>query len=157
MTSSANINPVVQADNVVYANAVVMPTANADTDIGSPVVVPPWVDAVEAVVEFTVSGSPGSNSTFLVVQGDWGDGSWVDLAWCKSVVTSGTDVFLLSAVSSAGLGVNQSRTAGAAPGSTGQNAGPLPPRFRVAGRSQLSGGSSPKVVANVSYRFRGLR
>jgi hypothetical protein len=143
-------------DGVPYCTNVVMPTAAADTDLGTPIGTS-FAQALTAVVELSVSGSPGTNSTYIICQGDWGDGNFVDLSWALSTITSGSDNFVLSAGTAGANAVRQTRTPGTPPGSSGSVQLPLPGRIRFVGRSQLTGGSSPQVKATVLVKLLGLR
>jgi hypothetical protein len=117
----------------------------------------PFHQAVVAIVQLSVAGGPASNSTYIVMQGDLGDGVYVDLAWAVWTGTSGAATFLLAAGVAGAAGFQQTRAAGTAPASSGSNQCPVPGRIRFVGRAVLTGGSSPAVTATIKYRELGLR
>lgn len=149
----ANILPTAESDGVLYCSAVAVPSVEAS--LGDGLVTPDPIAVVEgigisAVVELSITGSPGSNSTYVVMQSDYGDGKWADIAWCVWAGTSGSANFVLSG---GGLGVNnsfqQSRAVGAAPSMSGSNACSLGGRVRFVGQSTTTG----TVKASILYRF----
>ncbi len=164
-----------QGDGILYASGVTIPAAEGDlSDItarGLSQTPPPtlWVAALVADVVFTALGNLGSNTSYVVLQGDFSDGQWFDLAWCTWTGMSGSASFLLAAGSS-GANSFQSRTAGNAPSpANGSNQCPLPGRFRFVGKSTITSGTSssssvpggqgvgPAVLVTIRYRPAGPR
>jgi hypothetical protein len=125
---------------------------------GTPVVLPAGTQSVTAVVQLTIAGGPASNTMYVALQTDLGDGNWVDVSTTKSTATTnGTTVYQLSAGLGGGSAPAVQRANGTAPGSNATNAGPLGPRIRFTGQATLSGGSSPTVKATIRYKVQGLR
>ena len=149
-----------QPDGQFYVNAVTMPVANADTDL---LATPSPVDVryghnIGAEVTFTASGSPASNSTFVVMQGRFGvSANWFDMSWCAWTGTTGSASFCLTNGEGGSNAFQQTRVAGAAPASNSSNQMPLPGEIRFVGRSTLSGGTNPAVTVTVIYKLGGLR
>lgn len=167
MPTFANVTPIAAVDGVLYANAVPLTSTEADLfNLVSgldpiPVV---YGQAVLAIVKLVVSGSPGQNSTYVVMQTDLGDGVWVDVAWCKYTDTQLTQTFVLSAggVGSINNAFQNSRASGSAPGSSGSNQMLLGGRIRFVGKTTFTGGSSASsggtigVLATIRYKLLGL-
>jgi hypothetical protein len=126
-------------------------------DLGTPLPIA-YGEAVLATIKEVIAGSPASNSSFIVMQTDMGDGFWVDLAWLLDTTTSNATLnYLLSAGVAGANAVKQTRAAAAAPGSTGSNQVALGSRIRFVGNSTLSGGSSPSVTVSINVKILGLR
>lgn len=167
---SANIVPTAETDGVVYANAV--PLTSNEAALGDAAQVPAVIPVVEgqtivAVVKLTISGIITANSTFVFLQTDLGDGTWVDVAWLYWNQGQGTATFVLCG---GGLGTmnnafQQTRASGAAPAvqANGSNAVPLGGRVRFSGFTNIAGGSSSaaglssQVTATITYRLQRPR
>ena len=141
---------------------------------GAPPVDTPYESAGLASVVFTVVGGPlASNLSYVVWQGDLGDGVWLDLAWCTFTGLSGTATFFLSVGAYQANAVQQSRAVGTAPSpSLGAVQTTLPDRLRFVGKGGVSASSSsssaraspspapgvsPGVQVTVRYKLLGLR
>lgn len=172
MPTYANTTPIANNDGVLYSSAVPLTSTEADLFNGStaldaqdPIQVV-YGQAIVAVVQLTVSGSPGANSTYVVMQTDMGDGVWVDVAWCFYSQTQVAQTFVLcgGGVGSINNAFTQSRQSGSVPTpqANGSNAMPLGGRVRFVGRTELTGGSSyvlgafAGVVCTIRYRLLGL-
>lgn len=166
-TTYANILPVQEVDGLAYASATPVTSTEADLfNQSQPNPGLPFQQAVFAVVQLTASGNPASQTTYVVMQTDLGDGVWIDLAWCVATHTSGTQTFALSAGAFVGNALQQSRALGTAPASSGSNQLPLGGRIRFTGKTAIGGSSSsslssgqtgPQVTATIKYRALGLR
>ena len=145
-------------DGITYVSGVTLP--NTEADLLSPAVpIPlPYMAAVAAVVELTITGGPASNTSYVVMQMDLGDGVWVDVAWCLLTSTSNaTYTFILSAGVAGASAFQQSRANGSAPSANGSNQCTLGSRLRFTGQKALTGGTSPSVTAKIIYKLLGLR
>lgn len=172
MVTSANIIPTALTDGVVYCTNV--PITPPEAVLGDGVQVPstgiiPVAEGqtVLAFVKLTVNGHITGNNTFVFLQTDLGDGTWVDVAWCNTKITDGTQTFVLCG---GGLGAMNNafgplRQPGSAPATqaNGSNAVPLGGRIRFTGFSALAGGSSslagtvPLVQATITFKLQNPR
>ena len=168
--TTANITPTAATDGVVYATNV--PLVSTEADLGDGLKTPSPIAVIEgqtivAVVKLAVQGHVTGQSSFIFLQTDLGDGTWVDVAWCFFTGTDGTATFVLCG---GGLGAmnnafQQSRKASAAPSTqaNGSNAVPLGGRCRFTGFATSVGGSSnlagvtAGVTATVTYRLQNPR
>lgn len=169
---TANINPTAMTDGVVYGTNVPLTPTEASLGGGT---TPDPIPVVEgqtifAIVKVTVQGHVSGNNSYIFLQTDLGDGTWVDVAWCQITNTdigpNNPKVFMLCG---GGLGaMNNSlsqRNAGATPAvqGNGSNAIPLGGRCRFSGFLQSSGGSSSlagtpaTVLATITYRLQTPR
>lgn len=164
MVTYANIDPKTPTDGAPYSTAFTVPSTNADNDlfnatgegVSSPVGLP-YNQAVLAEVLLTIAGGPATNSTFVILQTDLGDGNWLDVAWVVTTsTTNGNLLFFLSGGVAGSNAIAQTRTAGAAPAANGSNQVPLGGRIRFVGRASLTGGSTPSVVVTIKYKLLGL-
>ena len=121
--------------------------------------------ALVATVLLSAPTPLASNASYVVLQTDMGDGVWVDVAWAIWTGTSGNAVFLFSVMGNPALtlAVQQTRAAGTAPGSTGQNNIALGARFRFVGKATINAGSSSSpsagfsgVQATIKFKLLGL-
>ena len=167
---TVNLTPTAPTDGIVYASAVPLtPTEAALGDAAQvPSVIPvTWGQTIVAVVKFTVNGLITGNSTFVFLQTDMADGTWVDVAWCFFNGKQGTATFVLCG---GGLGAmnnafQHSRQASSAPTAqaNGSNAVPLGGRLRFTGFTNMVGGSSnvagtaTSVTATITYRLQQPR
>lgn len=167
---AANIEPTAPTDGIVYASAVPLtPTEAALGDAAQVAAVIPVAEGqtIVAVVKLTVSGYVVANSTFVFLQTDLGDGTWVDVAWCFFKGNQGTATFVLCG---GGLGAmnnafEQARQASSTPATqaNGSNAVPLGGRVRFTGFSKFAGGSSnvagtaTSVSATIIYAIQNPR
>jgi hypothetical protein len=122
--------------------------------------------AVIAVVTFTPTAIT-TNSSYVILQTDLGDGRWIDLAWCVYTGLT-TATFCLTSAFSVATVFQQTRSAGTAPSSNGSNAVPLGDRIRFIGAATTSSSSSsssssgspgviPGVTVTIGYKLVGLR
>lgn len=162
MPTYANATPIAVVDGLVYASSVPLTTTEADLGTAVPIT---FNEAVQAVVQLTVSGAPAGNSTYVVMQTDLGDGVWIDVAWCMYTNTQAAGTFVLSGGIAGNNAFQQSRQANSppTPQASGSNAMVLGGRLRFVGRTQLTGGSSYSaggfagVRATITYKLLGLR
>lgn len=170
MPITANITPTALTDGIVYCSAV--PITPPEATLGDATQVPAIVPVVEgqtvvAVVTLSVNGHITGNNTYVFLQTDLGDGTWVDVAWCNTKITDGSATFVLCG---GGIGAMNNafgplRRSGSAPATqaSGSNAVPLGGRIRFTGFSALTGGSSsvagtvPLVNATITYRIQHPR
>jgi hypothetical protein len=170
LPTTANIVPLAQTDGVVYCTAV--PLTSNEADLGDGLLTPKPVPVAEgqtvvAVVKLSINGIIVANNTFVFLQTDLGDGTWVDVAWCQWVGTQGSSTFVLCG---GGLGAMNNalqitRNAGSPPATqaNGSNAVPLGGRVRFSGFSKVAGGSSSvaglttSVSATITYRLQAPR
>lgn len=170
MTTPINITPIAQTDGIVYASAV--PLTTTEAALGDALITPAVVPITEgqtvvAVVKLSVNGLITGNQTFVFLQTDLGDGTWIDVAWCTWVNVTGNATFVLCG---GGLGAmnnafQQSRNSNSAPATqaNGSNAVPLGGRVRFTGFCKMSGGSSSApgvttaVTATITYRIQNPR
>lgn len=165
-----NLTPPAVTDGVVYATSV--PLTPTEAALGDEAKTPALIGVAEgqtivAVVKLSVNGIITGNSTFVFLQTDLGDGTWIDVAWCFFNAKQGTSTFVLCG---GGLGAmnnafQQSRQANSAPTSqaNGSNAVPLGGRCRFTGFTNMIGGSSSlagtstTVSATITYRLQTPR
>lgn len=168
--ATANITPLALTDGIVYANNV--PLTSTEAVLGDARQVPsviPIADGqtIVAVVTAVINGLITGNNTYVVMQTDLGNNTWVDVAWLVWTGGQGQAVFVLCG---GGLGAmnnafQQSRVAGAfpTPQAVGSNAVPLGGRVRFVGRATLLSGSSsiagttPSVLVTITYRIQHPR
>lgn len=170
MVVPASITPEAPTDGIAYATEV--PLVPTEASLGDALKTPALIPIIEgqtivAVVKFTVSGYVTGNSTFVFLQTDLGDGTWVDVAWCFFRANQGTATFVLCG---GGLGAmnnafEQARQASSTPASqaSGSNAVPLGGRVRFTGFSKFIGGSSnvagtaTSVKATITFKIQHPR
>lgn len=170
MTTTANILPTVFSDGILYANAV--PLVSTEASLGDGIKAPDPIAIIEgqtivAVVKLSINGFITANSTFVFMQTDLGDNTWIDVAWCFYNKTQAPSTFVLCG---GGLGAmnnafEQTRNIGSAPATqaNGSNAVPLGGRVRFTGFSRPTGGSSSApgvntaVTATITYRIQNPR
>jgi hypothetical protein len=165
--AAANIIPTAQFDGIDYSVSVPLTSNEADLfgGVGAQGVDPVpvlWGQVILAIVQLKISGSIATDSCYIVMQTDFGDGIWIDVAWIVSTLTTGTQTFVLCGGNNgaANNAFQQTRAAGTAPGSNGSNAMPLGGRIRFVGKATTTGGSSsaapgvaPGVQASISYKL----
>lgn len=165
-----NIVPLAPTDGITYASAVPLtPTEAVLGDAAQVATVIPVIDGqtLVAIVQLSWSGKATGAGTFIFLQTDLGDGTWIDVAWCFWSGNQGAATFVLCG---GGLGAmnnafQQSRQSSSAPASqaNGSNAVPLGGRVRFTGFSNLVGGSSnlagvtTQVSATITYRLQHPR
>ena len=167
---NVNIIPAAETDGVVYASTV--PLTSTEANLGDALITPALIPIVEgqtivAVVKLSINGIITGNQTFIFLQTDLGDGTWIDVAWAFWNNVTGTATFVLCG---GGLGAmnnafQQSRAAGFAPATqaSGSNAVPLGGRVRFAGFTKMTGGSSSAagvsttVTATITYKLQNPR
>lgn len=168
--AAANIDPTAESDGVLYANAV--PLTPTEAALGDAANVPALIPVVEgqtivAVVKLSANGLITGNSTFVFLQTDLGDGTWMDIAWIFWDQVQGTATFFLSG---GGLGqmntiTQKLRNENSAPPtqSSGTNILPLGGRCRFTGFTRMTGGSSSaagistQVTATIRYKLQRPR
>src|SRR5437016_3757201 len=139
MPTYANIIPKAPLDGLLYASSVSLSGTEVDLYNQTNADPPPLIynAAIVASVEMALSGSPASNTAYVVLQTDMGDGMWYDAAWGISTITTGNANFLLSAGVGGANSLQQTRAAGTAPSSNGSNQFPLGGRIRFVGKAAL--------------------
>jgi hypothetical protein len=174
VAATVNIIPTAPTDGILYANNV--PLVATEASLGDGLKTPDPIPVVEgqtivAVVKLSINGHVTANNTYIFLQTDLGDGTWIDVAWCQftktDVPSSQPATFVLCG---GGLGAmnnafQQSRQAGSAPAAqgNGSNAVPLGGRVRFSGFSTFAGGSSSiagvttSVSATITYRLQNPR
>ncbi len=168
--TAANIVPTAPTDGIVYASAV--PLTSEEAALGDALQTPAIIPIIEgqtivAVVKFAVNGMITGNSTFVFLQTDLGDGTWIDVAWCffNSTQAPGTFVLCGGGLGAMNNAFQQSRNSGSAPTpqANGSNAVPLGGRCRFTGRTSMIGGSSSApgvttaVTATITYKIQHPR
>ena len=168
--AAANIVPTAGTDGIVYANAV--PLTPTEASLGDVLKTPDPIivaegQAVVAVVKLSINGFITGNSTFIALQTDLGDGTWIDVAWLVWMETMGSATFVLvgSVLGQANTASQQSRKAGSMPEpqSTAAASVILGGRCRFAGFAKMTGGSSSapgvstQVTATITYRLQKPR
>ena len=170
MPTYGSITPTAPVDGIVYANAVPLtPTEAALGDATQTPAVIPIAEGqtVVAVVRLSANGNITGNSTFVFLQTDLGDGTWIDVAWCYWNNVTGSATFVLCG---GGLGAmnnafQQSRQSDSTPATqaNGSNAVPLGGRCRFTGFAKMTGGSSSapgvstQITATVTFKLQHPR
>jgi hypothetical protein len=171
MPGFANVLPSSLSDGVFYANQAALPAAEADVFNQGPVQSSPMVNdfdqALQAEVLFTAQGPLASNTSYVVLQMDFGDNNWFDVAWCTFQGLSGTGLFYLSAGAFVNNVFQQTRAVGSPPSPpNGTNNCQLAGRFRFVGKTSLGSSSSSssgqpgqpaQVLVTIKYKKLGLR
>ena len=167
---TANIIPTAESDGVVYANAV--PLTSTEAALGDGLVTPAVISVVAgqtivAVVRLTINGIITANSTYVVMQTDLGDGTWIDVAWLfwNSTQVPGTFVLCGGGLGAMNNAFQQSRNSGQVPQpqANGSNAVPLGGRVRFVGKTVMAGGSSSaagvstSVSVTITYKLQSPR
>jgi hypothetical protein len=170
VTVAANIIPTPLSDGIPYCTNV--PLVGTEADLGDSLKSPAPIPVAEgqtivAVVKLNINGHVTGQNSFIFLQTDLGDGTWIDVAWCFFSATDGSGTFVLCG---GGLGAmnnafQQSRKASSAPSSqaNGSNAVPLGGRCRFSGFGTSVGGSSSLagttagVQATIIYRIQEPR
>lgn len=168
--ATANITPSAVSDGILYANAVALTPTEAA--LGDALVTPVIIPIIEgqtivAVVQLSANGVITGNQTFVFLQTDLGDGTWIDVAWAYWNNVTGSATFVLCG---GGLGqmnnaFQQARASGFAPTAhaNGSNAVPLGGRCRFTGFTKMTGGSSSSpgvstvVSATIYYKLQRTR
>ena len=166
--AAANIVPTAESDGIVYATSV--PLTGTEAVLGDAAQVPTVIPVIEgqtivAVVKLTINGIIVGQNSYVVMQTDLGDGTWIDVAWAVWTGSQGTGTFVLCG---GGLGAmnnafQQSRQSGQFPSSSSSNAVPLGGRVRFVGKATAVGGSSSVagttagVSATVTYKLQRPR
>lgn len=166
----ANITPTPSVGGIRYANNV--PLTSTEAVLGDALQTPALIPIIEgqtivAVVKLTINGLIVGNNSYVFLQTDLGDGTWIDVAWLVTTHGQGTRTFVLCG---GGLGAmnnafEQSRQVGQfpQPQAPSSNAVPLGGRCRFVGRATLISGSSsiagstPQVLTTITYRLQHPR
>lgn len=167
---AVNLVPAAVTDGILYASGV--PLTSTEAALGDATQTPALIgiadgQTIVAVVRLSITGVIVANSSFVFLQTDLGDGTWIDVAWCFYNSTQVPRTFVLCG---GGLGAmnnafEQSRQSGSAPATqaNGSNAVPLGGRCRFTGFSKPAGGSSnapglnTNVLATITYRLQHPR
>lgn len=170
MVTPINLTPAAVTDGIPYASAV--PLTSTEAALGDAASTPALIGVADgqtivATVTLRTNGHVTGNNTFVFLQTDLGDGTWVDVAWCQWRGTDGSATFVLCG---GGLGaMNNSfgplRREGSAPATqaNGSNAVPLGGRCRFTGFATSSGGSSALagttagILATITYKLQHPR
>ena len=121
--------------------------------------------AILASVELSIQGSVNSNTAYVVLQTDVGDGIWYDVAWCSWNGTTGQVNFALCGGAFT-CNSFQQRASGTAPAGNNANQISLGGRIRFVGKASVTGSSSssssgpgvtPAVLCTIRYKIMGLR
>ena len=167
----ANIIPIASLDGIIHVSSKVLPSLEGTLFNRTS---PPFADpipviynqAIQAIINFSITGEPNTNTSYIVLQTDLGDGKWVDVAWVVWTATTGTAVFAMGGGVAGANAFQQTRAIGTAPGSSGSNQIPLGGRLRFTGKASLgaSASSSPPnsgvnavVTVTVTYKLMGLK
>lgn len=160
----ANIALTSQTDGILYCSSVYLPASEADLGVPVPMLYNKCISAILELQSFFVT----TDTAYVVMQTDWGDGVWVDAAWVVNS-TVGVTTFILGASaeppSTSPASVQQSRVFNVSPGSSGTAAIPLGGRVRFTGKGVFTAGSSSSpssglaegVLATIRYKLTGLR
>lgn len=159
----ANVFNTTLTDGIIYAASKTLTTSEVSIFNQTS---PPGIDPVpvlygQAVIGIgvlTVTGTPDTNSTYIVLQtSNDGGTTWFDLAWFLWTGVTGTATFELSGGAAGANSVQQSRASGTAPSSNGSNQTPLGGLFRFVGKKVVTGGTAPAVTISLRYKLLGLR
>ncbi len=164
----ANIIPTALTDGIPYSSSVPLTTTEADLNGGTNVPTSPIGIAdgqtIVAVVKLSINGLVGGNNSYVVMQTDLGDGTWIDVAWAVWTGKQGLATFVLCG---GGLGQEnnafQQTRSNSPPASSGSNVVPLGGRVRFVGASSFNAGSSSlsglttAVSATITYRLQHPR
>jgi len=160
---SLNIEPTAFVDGIVYGSAV--PLTSTEATLHSTLAFIPIVYGQEivAVVRLSINGFVTGNSTYVVMQTDLGDDTWIDVAWVfwNQVQGSATFVLIGGGRGAMNNAFQQSRNAGQVPQpqANGSNQMSLGGRVRFVGRTVMTSGSSSApgvstvVVATITYKL----
>lgn len=159
-----NIVPTALIDGVVYASATPLTSTEASLNSGTTPDPIPVIEGQEivAVVKLTVAGIVVTNSTYIVMQTDLGDGTWIDVAWLFTTIKQGTATFVLCGGGRGQMNnaFQQSRDSGQppTPQANGSVAVSLGGRVRFVGKTVVSGGSALSgvttiVAATITYKL----
>ena len=151
MVQFANAAPPAPTPGTPYAINHLMPAAEGSLSDQPPYIYDPVPlsneRAISAEVAFTQQGPiTGITTCYVVMQTDWGDGNWVDAAWCNLTALPGANpaVFTLFIGLDATNGAfQQTRAQGTAP--TPANSGntiALGARIRFVGKATVQSSSS---------------
>lgn len=165
----ANITPTAETDGLLYSNAVPLTPTEADlwggASVQSPDPIPTTYNcAILAVVKLSANGLIVGNNTYVVMQVDLGDGTWIDLNWCVWNGTQGSVTFVFSNGVAGANTLQQTRNLGSPPNpqANGSNQLVLGGRVRFVGQASFSGGSSSlagvttQVQATIRYKLLPL-
>lgn len=143
-----NIVPEAPVDGILYASATPLTITEAvlgNQDTPDPVPVT-YGQEIVAIVKLNMNGYIVAHTTYIVMQTDFGDGTWIDVAWVVSNVVQGNPVYVICGGGRGAMNnaFQQSRQAGSAPQpqANGSNAVPLGGRVRFVGKMVTGGGSS---------------
>ncbi len=168
MVTYANAVPTPETDGIPYGTNV--PLTSTEADLGDGLLTPDPIattfgEAIAAIIKLTVNGIVTGNTTYVVMQMDMGDGTWVDMNWIVWTGNQGSATFVMSNGIAGANTFQQSRNSGQppTPQSSGQNQLALGGRIRFVGKSQFVGGSSSlaglttSVLATIKYRLQAVR
>ncbi len=149
------------SDGVRYCQRAVMPAAEGDlfNDQGQDPFAIPYQEAISAKITFEVQGAVQTNATYVVMQTDFGDGLWYDVAWCNFSGLAQLNFNLTAGVDAVNASTQQTRPVGTAPTPTlGANTVMLGGRIRFVGKATITtpGASSSAVAASPSSAGPGV-
>ncbi len=82
--TTANIIPLAGTDGIPYSTAVPLTSTEADLGDGlktpNPIAIE-YGQTLVGVVKLSITGHVAFNSTWIFLQTDLGDGTWIDVAW----------------------------------------------------------------------------
>lgn len=170
MPTFASITPTPMGDGIIYGTLV--PLTTSEATLGDGLITPDPIPVVYgqiicAVVKLTMTGIVTGNNTYVIMQTDLFDNTWIDAAWCVWNGNQGTATFVISGgiIGASSNVFQQTRQAGSppTPQTNGSNSVPLAGRIRFVGKSTFAGGSSslagvPNVVkATITYKILAPR
>lgn len=160
-------------DGIPYAVSVPLTSTEADLNGGTNVPTSPIPveagQAISAVIKLTIIGYIAGNSTYVVMQMDMGDDTWVDINWCFWDGRQGTAIFVFSNGIAGANSFQQSRNTNQVPVNSsgvqgnGSNQLTLSGRIRFVGRTSMTGGSSSvsgtatSISATIRYKLLHLK
>jgi hypothetical protein len=170
MTQFASINIPGAGPGVYYCRNKLIPSiegdlANIGDQMPDPITIS-YAQGISAVVELSTQGAVIAQTSYVVMQGDMGDGVWFDMAWINYSTLTPINFMLFDGMPTSGVLQQQTRAVGTAPTpTTGSNQMPLPHRVRFIGKANVNAGSSssslssgvialtPGVLCNVLYKL----
>jgi len=141
------------SDGALYCSGVPLPPSEADLANTLSV---PYGQALLAQVVLQAQGSIGSQNGYVVLQQSLDRTNWFDLAWLITSMITGTQVWMLSTNNANNNALQQTRTAGSAPGSTGSTSMMTGGILRFVGKTSLPTGPNA-ILATIYAKTLGLR
>lgn len=166
MPTYANIVPTAGSDGVPYCTSVPLTTTEAALgDLLKSLDPIPLLEGQELIasIALSVNGFAQGANSYIVMQTEYGDSNWVDVAWIVSPLNQGTAKFWVSGGGRGAMNnaAQQTRQSGQFPNpqTSGSNAVPLGGRVRFVGKTTFVGGSSAlsgtstRVDATITYKL----